>query len=189
MALLSDPAGQTVGTEVALHDEVGRAAWPEAGQPEANQLVKGVLADPDRWIAPYPIDHQVGRNLLGGDHPDVVQTVVGGITAAEQTGPRIDLDRPHDGPGVPGGEGTGDRAVAGSNVDDVPITGDRIGTVDEQEPGAGIDPVGGEHTAIGDQLTGESRHDERHRAGGGLDVDLVAEVVAHRVSVEVGFGP
>ena len=189
MTLLSDPASQTVGTEVALHDEVGRAAGPEAGQPEAKQLAQGVLADPDRWIAPDPVDHQVGRNLLRGDDQDIVQAVVGGIAPAEQPGSGIHFDRPHGCVGVPDGEGAGDRTVPGSDVDEMPITAHRIGTVDEEKPGTGIDPVGGEHPAIGDQPTGESRNHERDRAGGGLDVDLMVEVVAHGASVEVVFGP
>lgn len=113
------------------------------------------LADTYRRVGPDLVHHQIRRYLVGGHHPNPVGNAARlGVGSAQGACPFIYIHRPDlDLWAAPQCQGDRDRSVATSDVHQ--DAGPHRRAVTEQQPGAGIDPVGGEDAVVGakEQMT------------------------------------
>lgn len=146
-----EPAGEAVGSEMLLDDEVGRAGGGEPVKPGQQQGVQLGLADSDGRVRPEPVDHQAVGHVVGSDHDHVREVVCGCVFPTQVSCPFVDLDCIHGGVGIAGRKDAGDRPVAGAEIDQDRIARRWLRPLEQEQLGPGIDAISGEHTTIGDQ--------------------------------------
>jgi peptide deformylase len=126
------------------------AAGRQPGQPRGEQSVQLGLSDPDGRVRPDPGETQILVDVFGLHGADVVETEPGCVLGAQGEGALVHIDRPHRGRRRPCGQGDGDGAVPAAEVEQVP-PGGRVWCIEQQIAGPGIDLVGREDGAVGDE--------------------------------------
>lgn len=132
-----------------LDDQLGRSgAGTEPVQPPAQELVECLFADPDGWVRPDLVDHQVIRHLGGGDHLHPVSDTVGErIAGAELAGSFVHVDGPDRGLGSTKRQSHRDGSVAAAHIGQHgPVDGRSLA---QQDPGTGVDTIPREDALVG----------------------------------------
>ncbi len=169
---------------MSRHDQVGDPLRAESVEPFIEEGVHGGLADPDRRVGHQVVDAEVRRDVLGCEDLDA-SAERRGVGSAQLACPPVHVDRQDPAVGVAQRLDTGDRARAAAEVDHhVRGSGALVGAVGvrrrqlaEQQRGARVDPVGGEHAAVGRELDGSIRQLEADRRRAGSHARVGAEVV------------
>ena len=163
MAPAHQPAGQGIAAQVFLHHEMGATVGGEAVEPAAEQVVQCTLADADRWVGEDAVEPKLVGDVVRVDHVDPVRhSGVRGVGRRELTGPGVDIDGPYDGGGGPERGDDGDGTPSAPEIEHGAIGVGEGRCLEQQELGAGVETVTGEHPAVGG-------HGERSVGQGDLD--------------------
>lgn len=147
---------------MSLHDQPRLSAAGQLAHPFAEQCVQRLLSDPDWGIGKKVRDREIRRDVLWGYDPDAVADPCRErVRRAQVSGTFVGVHGPNGALGVSQRQSERDRAVTRSEIHQVAGLQPRIPEFvsvgvprsdrTEQDPGAGVDAVGGEHAAVGVQ--------------------------------------
>lgn len=128
---------------------MGHPIRGQVGQPAQQDLVEGLLAHPDRWVAENPVDDEIVRDVVGAHD----MNPVGGadqfcVLHGESPCPLVHIYRPDLGVRCSPGGDAGDRAPATADIENDSIVSGQRWCFEQQKIGADIEFVGREDTAI-----------------------------------------
>src|SRR5580704_3549177 len=180
MAEPRQPRGHRVGTEMALNHQMRGCARFQPPDPDEEQLVERLLAEPDRRVGVDggELDAAGDGVRFGGDDVACARTLCVARTQVE--GAAVDVNRPDPGVRVAQCHGDGDCAVSTADVDHL-TRGDRR-QASEQEIGTEIEVTVRKDTPVGIQLEAPVWEGDPDRPRARSDLRIRAEVVilAHR---------
>ena len=180
-ALVPQPGGQGVGSQVLEHYQPGLAVVGQQRQPVLQQGVQGLLADAYRGIGPDEIHRrralaQLGQQRVGRGDTHAVQACGSGVASGQRQRALVDIGGQdpclRSGPG----QGQRDRPPAAAQVEERAGLG-RIGNVIEEDLGALVEAVGAEDSRGRDHRVLDAADREPVSALLGLDGGGGGEVV------------
>lgn len=136
---------------MTLDDEVGLTAGRQELEPPVEELVEGLFPDPDGRVRPDQIEPQVGVQVVGRMHLEVVEAPPPCVLGAERTRPLVHVDGDHSAVGGRRRQRDCDRSVPATNVGER-TRGRGVGDRSEQDAGPEVDAVGREGGPVGDQF-------------------------------------
>ena len=172
------PPVQRVGAEVLLHDEHG-ARRSGASRPSQvpSSVVQGGLADADRRVRPHVVDDRGRRAPRRARRPARWRARAARRWPGTGRAPARSRRPPTRSRRAPARrQRAGDRAVAAAEVDEGAGRAAGAGPSSRRCLVPGVDPVGGEHAAVGG---------ERERQVGQVEPDLLRRRPARRARLEV----
>jgi hypothetical protein len=136
---------------VPLHDEVCSASGIEPIEPLGQDLVNGVLANPDRRIRPNAGKTYVAPHVIWRTHSDIFKAQFLAILLAELTRPTVHVNGPYRRLWRSHGHGDGNWPVSTTEIEEMSLPG-RRGNGIEQNLCAEIETVTGKHASIGHEF-------------------------------------